>query len=47
MIAGLTPLENELVALLMELIDIEGPQPGTSKWAAKVHDALRKTGAMK
>ena len=33
--------EIELLrALLRELIDIEGPQPGTADWAAKVHAAL-------
>lgn len=30
----------ELRALLQELIDIEGPQPGTSAWAEKVRAAL-------
>lgn len=40
--AKLTPLETELVALLRELIDIEGPQPGTGGWAAKVRAALAK-----
>jgi hypothetical protein len=29
-----------LRALLQELIDIEGPQPGTADWAAKVREAL-------
>lgn len=38
----LTPLEREAIALLEELIDIEGPQPGTGGWAAKVRDYLAK-----
>jgi hypothetical protein len=33
---------DELVALLEELIDIEGPQPGTAAWAAKVRAALAR-----
>ena len=33
-------MHDELVALLGELIDIEGPQPGTAAWAHKVHAAL-------
>lgn len=33
---------DELVALLRELIDIEGPQPGHVMWARKVQDALAK-----
>jgi hypothetical protein len=39
----LTPLEAEMAALLRELIDIEGPQPGTGGWAAKVRAVLAKT----
>lgn len=31
-----------MLALLKELIDIEGPQPGTSVWAAKVRAAIAK-----
>jgi hypothetical protein len=38
----LSPLETELVALLKELIDIEGPQPGAGGWARKVRDAIAK-----
>lgn len=38
----LTQLERELIALLRELIDIEGPQPGTGGWAAKVRAVLSK-----
>jgi len=38
-----TPLERELIDLLKELIDIEGPQPGTGGWAAKVRAAIEKT----
>ncbi len=37
-----TALEAELIALLTELIAIEGPQPGTAGWAAKVQAALNK-----
>lgn len=39
-----SPLERELIALLRELIDIEGPQPGTAGWAAKVKRVLDKVG---
>lgn len=36
----------ELLALLRELVDIEGPQPGHSAWAQKVDAAIAKaTGA--
>jgi hypothetical protein len=38
----LTPLEAELIALLKELVAIEGPQPGTAQWAAKVNAILSK-----
>jgi len=31
---------EQLRALLSELIDIEGPQPGTNEWAHKVRRAL-------
>lgn len=41
-----TPLESELIALLKELINIEGPQPGTGGWAAKVRAALANAGEM-
>lgn len=35
----------ELLGLLQELIDIEGPQPGTDGWADKVRSAIiRATG---
>ena len=30
----------KLLALLEELIDIEGPQPGTAEWARKVQAAI-------
>jgi hypothetical protein len=40
--AGLTPLEAELVALLRELVNIEGPQPGTGQWAEKVNAILSR-----
>ena len=32
----------DLLALLIELIDIEGPKPGTSTWAMKVRAAIAK-----
>ena len=38
--ARLIAAAPELLALLQELIDIEGPQPGTSEWANKVHAAI-------
>jgi hypothetical protein len=33
---------GRLRALLRELIDIEGPQPGTAGWGAKVRTALQE-----
>jgi hypothetical protein len=30
----------EMLSLLKELIDIEGPQPGTSEWAKKVRGVI-------
>lgn len=33
---------DELLALLRELIDIEGPQPGHVMWARKVQDVIAK-----
>ena len=44
---GLTPRQladqrAELLGLLQELIDIEGPQPGTAEWASKVRAAIAK-----
>lgn len=32
----------ELLGLLKELIDIEGPQPGHVEWARKVYAAIAK-----
>lgn len=32
----------DLLALLEELVDIEGPCPGTGDWAEKVHVAIAK-----
>lgn len=32
----------DLLTLLQELIDIEGPQPGSSAWAVKVQAAIAK-----
>lgn len=29
-------------ALLRELVDVEGPQPGTSEWASRVLDCLAR-----
>lgn len=40
--ARLIAAAPDLLALLRELIDIEGPQPGTSDWANKVHAAIAK-----
>jgi hypothetical protein len=35
-----TPLEEKLIGLLEWLIDMEGPQPGSSEWARRVQQAL-------
>lgn len=43
----MTPLETRMIALLKELIDIEGPQPGTAGWGAKVTALLREIGEIK
>lgn len=49
---GLTPQQladqrAELLGLLQELINIEGPQPGTAEWADKVRSAIiRATGEL-
>jgi hypothetical protein len=40
--AKLIAAAPELLALLIELIDIEGPQPGTGMWANKVEAAIKK-----
>jgi hypothetical protein len=40
--ANLIAAAPELYALLAELIDIVGPQPGTALWAKKVQEVLRK-----
>ena len=40
--ARLIAVAPELLALLKELVDIEGPQPGTSAWADKVLAVLEK-----
>ncbi len=37
-----TPLELELIRLLAELIDLEGPQPGNVEWYLKVVNVLKK-----
>lgn len=36
----LREVNKELLALLKELIDIEGPQPGTVMWHEKVKKAI-------
>lgn len=41
-IEQLCAIKADLLALLQELIDIEGPQPGTSEWAAKVQAVIAK-----
>ncbi len=40
--ARLIAAAPDMLALLRELIDIEGPQPGTSDWANKVKGAIAK-----
>ncbi len=40
--AVLVAAAPELLALLEELIDIEGPCPGTATWATKVRAAIAK-----
>ena len=40
--AKLIAAAPELLALLIELIDIEGPQPGHITWANKVKAAIAK-----
>ena len=40
--ARLIAAAPDLLALLKELIDIEGPQPGTAAWADKVRAAIAK-----
>lgn len=41
-IEALRGQRNDMLALLKELIDIEGPQPGTSDWAKKVDASIAK-----
>jgi len=43
--ARLIAAAPEMLALLNELIDIEGPQPGTAGWAAKVRAVITKATA--
>lgn len=43
--ARLIAAAPDMLALLRELIDIEGPQPGTSDWANKVRAAISKAEA--
>lgn len=43
--ARLIAAAPELLALLTELIDIEGPQPGHIEWANKVKAAIAKATA--
>lgn len=40
--ARLIAAAPELLAALQELLDIEGPQPGTSEWAMKASAAVSK-----
>lgn len=40
--AHLIAAAPDMLALLQELIDIEGPQPGTAAWAGKVHAIIIK-----
>ena len=40
--ARLIAAAPDMLALLQELIDIEGPQPGTAAWAKKVHAVITK-----
>lgn len=40
--ARLMAAAPDMLALLQELIDIEGPQPGTSEWAGKVRAMIAK-----
>jgi hypothetical protein len=43
--ARLIAVAPELLALMTELIDIEGPQPGHIEWANKVKAAIAKATA--
>jgi hypothetical protein len=40
--ARLMAAAPELLELLLELVDIEGPQPGNAAWGEKVHAAIAK-----
>jgi hypothetical protein len=40
--ARLIAAAPDLLAVLQELIDIEGPQPGTATWADKARAAIAK-----
>lgn len=40
--ARLIAAAPELLGLLQELIDIEGPQPGTAGWADKARAAIQR-----
>jgi hypothetical protein len=40
--ARLIATAPDLLAVLQELIDIEGPQPGTAAWADKARAAIAK-----
>jgi len=40
--ARLIAAAPELLALLIELVDMEGPQPGTSAWGDKARAAIAK-----
>jgi hypothetical protein len=39
-LAEVTAQRDKLLDVLQELIDIEGPQPGTAAWASKVRKAI-------
>lgn len=41
-IEALRSRNADMLALLKELTDIEGPQPGTASWANKVHATIAK-----
>lgn len=41
-IRRLHEVNQKLLAIIQELIDIEGPQPGTAAWADKARAAIAK-----
>ena len=42
-IERLHAINEDMLALLKELVDIEGPQPGTSTWGDKVLGVIAKS----